>query len=234
MVADSLDFVCGELEKAIGKNTEDPAKIQAAVRVVLQKIIKQHKRVIFNGDGYDKSWHEEAARRGLLNNRESVAALSVLGNKKNIDLFKKFKVFSKIEVESREHIYLEKYIKQLLIEAETAILMGRTQILPAALRAQTELAEAVAATEAADVEAGDTRGQLEELVEMITKLRAAINTLQKHADNEPGNHHKHAEHIRDQVKPAMAELREIVDTLEQIIPADLWPMPTYREMLHIR
>ena len=139
-----------------------------------------------------------------------------------------------VEVESREHIYLEKYIKQLLIEAETAILMARTQILPAAIRAQTELAEAVAATEAADVDAGDTRGQLEDLVELVTKLRKAIDVLEKHADHEGGDVLKHAEYIRDHVKTTMADLREIVDTLEQRIPADLWPMPTYREMLHIK
>jgi glutamine synthetase len=234
IVADSLDVICGELEKAIGKNTDDAAKVQAAVKTVLQKTIKQHKRVIFNGDGYDKSWHDEAAKRGLPNNRESVSALSVISDKKNIDLFKKFKVFTKVEVESREHIYLEKYIKQLLIEAETAILMARTQILPAALRAQTELAEAVAATEAADVDAGDARAQLEELVELVANLRKAITTLEKHADHEGGSVLKHAEHIRDHVKPAMADLRELADTLEQHVPSDLWPIPTYREMLHIK
>lgn len=234
MVAESLDYVCNELEKAIGKHVGDEAKIQQAVKVVLQKIVKQHKRVIFNGDGYDVAWHNEAAKRGLLNNRESVSALSVIAAKKNVDLFKKFKVFSKIELESREHIYLEKYIKQLLIEAETAVLMARTQILPAALRAQTELAEAVAATEAADVDAGDSRDELEELVETVSKLRKATASLEKHADHEGGDIQAHAEYIRDHVKTGMIELREIVDALEQRIPADHWPMPTYRDMLHIR
>ncbi|MEK6701809.1 MAG: glutamine synthetase III, partial [Planctomycetota bacterium] len=143
MVADSLDYMCGELEKAIGKTT-DEAKVLAAVRGVLQKVFKQHKRVLFNGDGYDKAWHDEAAKRGLPNHRETVSALSVLSSKKNVDLFKRFKVLTKIELDSREHIYLEKYNKQLLIEAETAVVMARTLVLPAAIRFQVELAEAVA------------------------------------------------------------------------------------------
>ena len=230
IVADSLDILCTDLEKAIGKAT-DGSKVQQAVRGVLQKLVKQHKRVIFNGDGYDKAWHDEAKKRGLLNLRDSVSAISVISAKKNIELFKKFKVFSKIETDAREHIYLEKYVKQMHIEAETAVVMARTQIMPAAIRYQTELAEAVAATTAADVDAEDTREQLEDYVKLVSSLRTAIDGLEKTISHEAGEVHKHAQFVRDKVRPAMAELRSAADTLEAVIPADLWPMPSYRDML---
>ncbi|MCK6477600.1 MAG: glutamine synthetase III, partial [Phycisphaerales bacterium] len=156
IVAESLDFLATQLEKAVGAaRPVDPKKLQSAVAALLQKVVKQHKRVIFNGDGYDKAWHEEAEKkRGLQNLRSSVDAFPVIGSKKAIELFKRNGVFTKVETESREHILVEKYVKQVLIEAETAVLMARTLMLPAALRQQAELAEVVAASEAADVDVG--------------------------------------------------------------------------------
>ncbi|MCC6229095.1 MAG: glutamine synthetase III [Phycisphaerales bacterium] len=234
MVADSLSFLCDQLEKAIGKNTGDAAKVQSAVRSVLQKIIKQHKRVIFNGDGYDKSWHDEAKKRGLPNHRESVAALSVLRDKKNIDLFSAFKVLSKVELESREHVFLEKYCKQVLIEGETAMLMARTLILPAAIRFQTEQAENISVTEAADIDTSKSREALENFSTLVDSLRDAVDTLDKAVHHHDADVHKHAVHVRDKVRGAMSDLREVVDQLEERVPADLWPMPTYRDMLTIK
>ena len=93
-----------QLEKAVGKNGND-AKLQSAVKTLLQKVVKQHKRVLFDGDGYTKEWHAEAAKRGLPNFRESVKALQTMTAKKNIDLFKKYKVLNKVEVaEPRAHL----------------------------------------------------------------------------------------------------------------------------------
>ena len=233
IVAESLDYVATQLEKAVGKNTSKE-KLQDAVAKLLQKIVKQHKRVLFDGDGYTQEWHAEAKKRGLPNYRESVAALQQIATKKNVDLFKRYKVLSKVEVESREHIFLEKYIKQVLIEAETAVVMARTQVLPAAERRQTELAEAVAATEAADVDAGDTRASLEQFVDLVNTLRKKIARLDAAADQHADDIAKHAAQVRDQVRPALSELREVVDELETLIPKDLWPLPTYREMLSIK
>jgi glutamine synthetase len=233
IVAESLDFVATQLEKAVGKNTSKE-KLQDAVAKLLQKIVKQHKRVLFDGDGYTQEWHAEAKKRGLPNYRESVAALQQIATRKNVDLFKRYKVLSKVEVESREHIFLEKYVKQVLIEAETAVVMARTQVLPAAERRQTELAEAVAATEAADVDAGDTRASLEQFVELVNTMRKKIARLDAAADQHAEDVAKHAAQVRDQVRPALSELREVVDELETLIPKDLWPLPTYREMLSIK
>jgi len=234
IVADSLDHLCTEIEKAMGKGKGDEARLQSVVKTILQKVVKQHKRIIFNGDGYTKAWQQEAARRGLPNFRESVSALACLTNRKNVDLFVRFKILTKDEIESRAHIYVEKYVKQVQIEAETALLMARTQILPAAIRAQTELAEAVAATEAADVSAQDLRSELDDFAGLVSRFRAAIDALETHAEHESGDPREHAQHIRDKMRPAMADLRELGDQLEMRVPADLWPIPTYRQMLVIK
>jgi glutamine synthetase len=234
IVAESLDSVATELEKVKGNGP----KLQQAVAAILQKIIKEHKRVIFNGDGYDPAWHAEAEKRGLPNFRNTVDALPILRSRKSIELFKKYSVLSKQETESRAYIFAEKYVKQLTIEAETMVSMFNTQILPAAIRHQTELAEAVSATAAADVDDDELRQALQAHIAVITRARAAARQLE-HASNGHGGDHagdpfKHAQHIRDKVLPAMAALREAVDELETRVAEDLWPLPGYREMLSIK
>jgi len=233
IVTESMDFVATQLEKEAGKDPSD-AKMQATVRSVLQKIVKQHKRVIFDGDGYSTEWHEEAARRGMANHRETVSALATLSSKKNADLFKRYNVLSKAEYESRCHIFIEKYIKQIQIEGETALLMSRTMLIPAAMRHQTQIAETVATTEAADVDPSHIRDALQEFSGLVHKLQKATQSLADSlelADTDPLGH---AKHLRDHVRPAMKELRVIADELEGMVAADLWPMPTYQEMLFIR
>ncbi len=237
IVADSLDYIAGQLEKELGKSYtpgKDAEKLLRGVKKVLQRIIKQHKRVLFDGDGYTSEWHAEAKKRGLPNFRESVSALQQFNTKKNIDVFKRFGVLTKVEVESRSHIHLEKYIKQVTIEADTMASMARVQVLPAAIRAQTELAENVAATEAADVDASEARETLEEFGGLVSRLRSAIAKLDKAGEFEGHDVSKHAEHVRDAIRPAMGELRKIVDELETRVPRDLWPLPTYREMLVLK
>jgi len=235
IVSDSLDYCATRLEKELGEKFTE-AKLQSAVRGMLQELVKKHKRVLFDGDGYTKDWHAEAAKRGLPNLTESVAALSVLKVKKNVDLFKRFNVLTKQEVESREHIFLEKYVKQVLIEAETALVMGRTQILPAALRQQIELAEVVAVTRAADADESEARTALDDFIGLVNNLRNAIKTLEEAttADEHEGEIHSHAEHVRDDIRPAMNALRDAADAVEMSVAADLWPLPTYRAMLSIR
>ncbi len=233
IVAESLDALSSELEAAAGKNP-GAAKIQQAVRTVLQKIVKKHRRVLFDGDGYTKEWHKEAEKRGLPNYRESVSALTVLSSKKNVEVLRKYGVLSKVETESREHIFLEKYVKQVLIEAETAASMARTQVLPAAVRHLTMLAEAVAASEAADVEVAPLREQLEAFAELTGECQTAVQKLEDALAKHDADTAKHAAHIRDKVRPALGDLRGAVDQLELLIASDLWPFPTYRDMLPIK
>jgi glutamine synthetase len=233
IVAESVDYVASELESAIGaKPTE--AKLQSAVVSVLKDLIHKHKRVIFDGDNYSEEWHAEAEARGLPNLKDSVEAFAVLRDKKNAELFKKYGVLSKAELDSRTHIAIEKYIKQLAIEAETMVSIARSQILPAALQHQQRMAEAAAATKAAGVECGDTVAALRVFVELVTKLRTATVGVEKAAAHHDADPIKHAGQISSVLKPAMAELRAVVDTLETLVAADLWPLPTYRDLLFLK
>ena len=233
IVAEALTEIAGRLEKAFGENPT-PAKREQAVRSVLQKVVKDHKRVLFNGDGYDKAWHAEAERRGLPNLRDSVAALSTLNSKANIDLFKRHKVLDKAEVNSRATIFFEKYSKQLLIEAETMVALVRTEVLPAAWRHQTEVIEALAAAEAMGFDSPELREEVGRLVEMVRVCQARLVALDEALEIEHANPAHHAEQIRDAVVPAMASLREAVDDLEQRVAADIWPLPKYQEMLIVK
>ena len=235
IVADALSFVADELEKSLGRNPTE-AKLQSAVASLLQKLVKQHKRVLFNGDGYDVSWHKEAEKRGLPHVRNTADALPTLKSKKNLEVFKKFNVLNKQEVESRAYIFAEKYVKQLIIEAETMVSMARTQILPAAIRQQSELAEAHAATAAAGVQDKSLGKDLDEFVATTSKLRSAIDHLEHCVSHAGGSHDPfaHAQQIKDEVVPAMAKVREFADALETRIAEDVWPLPTYREMLSIK
>ncbi|MFN0132472.1 MAG: glutamine synthetase III [Phycisphaerales bacterium] len=229
IVADSLSFIADELEKA------PKGKLPQAVSSLLARIIKEHKRVLFDGDGYDAAWHQEAERRGLPNHKNTASALPALKSKKAVDLFKRFKVLSKTELESRAHIFAEKYCKQVVIEAETMASMIRTQILPAAVRHQTQMAQAVSASASADVEDPDLRAALSEFVAMTSTLRATVARLEDAVAHQAGGDpFEHAVHIRDEIVPAMADARDAADALEGVVAADLWPLPTYREMLSIK
>jgi len=233
IVAESLDEMATELEGAVGK-APTPARVQAAALTLLRKVVKQHKRVIFGGDNYSPAWHREAERRGLPHLRDSVEAFAALRARKNAELFRKYRVLSKAEFDSRLTVAYEKYNKQLTIEAETAVAIARTQILPAALQHQARLAAAVSATESAGVKATDTLAALGEFVNLVSRFQESIAALEKvsaHGDDDPV---KHASWIRDKVKPAMAQLRSYADALETYVSADLWPLPTYRELLFLK
>jgi glutamine synthetase len=233
IVAESLDEIATELEQAVGEKPS-AAKLQRAALGVLKRLIKQHKRVIFDGDNYSEEWHAEAARRGLPNLKDSVESFQVLREKKNSELFRKYGVLNKAEYDSRVHIAIEKYVKQLGIEAETMVMIGKSQILPAALEHQRRVAEAVAATKAAGVDASDSAQALRELVELVAQFRsrvAEVERLAAHHDPEPA---AHAARIARELKPAMARLRETGDALEAVVAADLWPLPNYRELLFLK
>ncbi|HJR16470.1 MAG TPA: glutamine synthetase III [Gemmatimonadales bacterium] len=233
IVAESLDEIAGQLERAVGSKPT-AAKLQAGVLSVLKKVIKDHKRVIFDGDNYSEEWHAEAARRGLPNLKDSVDAFGVLRATKNVDLFRKYGVLTRAEHDSRTHIMIEKYIKQLAIEAETMVSIARGQILPAALRHQQRVAEAVTATKAAGVDCPDTLAALRTFVELVTRLRKATAGVEQAAAHHDGNPMSHAAQMSRDLKPAMAQLRSVVDTLETLVAADLWPLPTYRDLLFLK
>jgi glutamine synthetase len=231
IVAESLDYIATELEKAV----KGGKKLEAAVQELLPRIVKEHKRVLFDGDGYSEAWHKEAEKRGLPNMKTTIDALPVVVKKSTIDLFTKYKVYTEGELKSRYNILSEAYVKTITIEGRTALGIARTQILPAALRYQKEVADSIAAAKAAGASSGAGVKELGELISTINALTAGINKLEHaldhHVDGEPYDHAKAA-----QSGPlvAMNELREVADKLEGMVADDLWPLPTYREMLFIR
>jgi glutamine synthetase len=233
IVAESLDEIASELEKAVG-NAPTPAKLQQAAMTMLKKLVKEHKRVLFDGDGYSEAWHKEADKRGLPHMRDSVDAFPVLKAKKTVDLFKKYGVLNKAEVESRFHITVEKWVKQLTIEAEMMATIGRTMILPAAMRHQKLLAETATATENVGVDTAQVMEALTRFAELAGDGRKALLALEDVLQHDGEDALKHAQHIRNKVIPAMQTMRRACDMLEMYTAADLWPLPTYRELLFLK
>ena len=233
IVAESLDYLATELEKEAG---EDPTEeqLEIAVRKVLQHVIQRHKRIVFNGDNYSPDWHTEAGQRGLPSLKNSVEAIPRLRTNQSVALFTRYKVLNQAELDSRVHAYLEKYALQLQIESEAMVLIARQQVLPAVIAHQTRLANAVAANAAAGAVSNDQKRNLQQWVSAVDKLSATINELADADNYEHEDPVQLAKHMCEQVLPVMASLREQVDDLETKVAADLWPLPSYRELLFIK
>ncbi len=231
IVAESLDFIATALETDVkaGKT------LNKAIQDLLPGIIKESKKVIFNGDGYSEAWHKEAEKRGLPNLKSTVDAIPVIIRQDSVELFTKYKVFTQRELESRYHIFSEKYVKEVTIEANMMIHMAQTMILPASLRYQAEVAAAANATKAAGVDNAAQVQALKELTGIISEFQSAIASLDKAVHHHPeGDAYAHAKDIKASVIPRMEELRTLGDKLETLVADDLWPLPTYREMLFIK
>jgi glutamine synthetase len=233
IIAESLDVIATELEKKAGRNPSE-AKLETAVKAVLKDVIKKHRRVCFDGDGYSEAWHKEAEKRGLPNMRSTADCLGAFATKKAKDLFAKYKVLNARELAARHDVLVEHYCTVLGIESRTLVQVARTQVLPAALRAQEELATTVSATLAADVDCAETQAELKAYVAMVNELRSATKELETLS----AKHHKdevaEMRFLRDSVVPAMDRVRAACDALERVTPADTWPMPTYAEMLLLK
>ena len=230
IVAESLDYIATELEKATGG---DMAKLPQAVEKLLQQIVSEHKAVIFNGNGYAQEWHDEAKKRGLPNLKATPDALSVLASPTNIALFEKYGVLTERELRSRYEIYMERYCKDINTEAQSAIQIAKTMILPAAYRYQGELVGT--AHKLKDLGKTVHIGTLDTLTTLVGELEAGIIALEKAAGHHGGGDiQTEVAHFHGTVIPAMVALREIADQVESILPDDLWPLPTYREMLFIK
>jgi glutamine synthetase len=234
MVAESLDFIATKLEAEV-KGGKD---LNRSIQELLPQIINQSKRVIFNGDNYSSEWHREAEQRGLPNLRNTVDAMPVFLKKENMELLAKYRVYNEREITSRYHILVESYIKTINIEAQLMLHMGRTMILPAALRYQTQLADSYAAARNATNDAsllGSQHDLLRNLMQTIADFQQSIDVLDKACSQQHhGDNYAHAKYMRDTVVPAMTDLRRFGDRLETLTADDLWPLPTYREMLFIK
>jgi glutamine synthetase len=188
--------------------------------------------VIFNGDGYSQEWQDEAARRGLPNLRTAPDALPQLTAPEVVEVFEKFGVLSQRELESRLDIYLEQYVKTINTEVQLTIKMGRTSILPVAIRYQAELASIAANLKSAGV-ASDIRA-LETIGGIVSGLQDTLAALETAMAHHSDGLLDEAKYFCSTVLPAMLEVRKNADELEGIIPDEMWPLPTYQEMLFIK
>ncbi|PND59318.1 glutamine synthetase type III [Mycobacterium sp. ENV421] len=227
IMADSLDYMATVLETAVAGGES----FDEAVQKLLTEIITEHGAVVFNGDGYSENWQIEAAERGLPNLKTTLDAIPQLVTPEAIEVFERYGVFNARELHSREEVRYETYALTVSVEAKLTLEMGSTVILPAAVRYQTELAQNVAALKAAGVEADTTL--LETVSTPISELTAALAALKEALGAHGGDTAKEeAEHAAS-LLPLMDAVRAAADTLESLVADDLWPLPTYQEMLYI-
>ena len=202
---------------------------------LLPKIVKESKAIIFNGNGYSDEWQKEAGKRKLPNLKNTIDALPEMDKPDVIALFEKYKVLNARELKARYEINLEQYIKTINVEAQLMVPMANRYILPAALRYLAQFGASVSAAKAAGVTSREGKKLLTDLSKATDDFKRTADKLAAALEHESaGSTHKHAKYMRDTVVPLMATLREIGDKLETIVPYDLWPLPTYREMLFIK
>ncbi|MEG0325948.1 MAG: glutamine synthetase III [Cellulosilyticaceae bacterium] len=226
IVADALNSFAKELEE-----TQD---LQKSVRRIVRHTLKDHGRIIFDGNGYSEEWVEEAARRGLPNFKATVDVIPALITDKAIDLFGRAKVFNEIELRARYEIMIEEYSKTLNIEARTMLSMAKTQILPAAIEYTTKVAENVS------ILTNLGNFNFDAQTSILTELTTRLNEFKTHIDTlESTLKEVHtiedvlvkARGFRSDVMPCMEKLRATADELETIIDEKIWPIPTYSELL---
>jgi glutamine synthetase len=227
IMADSLDYMASWLEKAIDEGED----FDVAVQKLLTEIITEHGAVVFNGDGYSENWQIEAAERGLPNLKTTLDSIPELVKPEAIEVFEKYGVFNARELHSREEVRYEMYALTVAVEAKLTLEMGSTVILPAAVRYQTELASNVATLKAAGLEPDTTL--LQAVTTPISELTAALAALKtamgEHGGDSAAEEAAHAQSLLG----FMDAVRAAADTLEGVVADDLWPLPTYQEMLYI-
>ncbi len=225
IVAEAFAEACDELERA-----ED---FDEAVHDLIKRYAREHQRIVFNGNGYSEEWVEEAKRRGLPNLKSMVDAIPALVTEKSIELFGKFGVFTKAELESRVEIQFEAYAKVINIEARSMIDIASKQIIPAVIKYTKSLADTVNSVMAAGVEATVQTELLKETSALLSQTKEALRKLTEVAAQaaamEAGE--AQARYYYEAVMPAMSDLRAPVDELEMIVDKDMWPMPSYGDLI---
>ena len=225
IVAEAFSEACDVLEKA--------DNFDEAVHDLIKKYATEHQKVVFDGNGYSDAWVEEAERRGLPNIKSMVEAIPALTTDKAINMFEKFKVFTKAELESRAEIKFESYAKAINIEARTMIDMASKQIIPAIIKYTKELADTVVAVKEAGADASVQAELLTEVSGLLAESKKALEALKVVTDQaaamEEGEDQARFYHF--DVVPAMEALRAPVDKLEMIVDKEAWPMPSYGDLI---
>ena len=230
MLADSLDFVGDLLESELGKGIE----LNAAILTVLKDIMHKHGAVIFGGDGYSAEWHKMAVEeRGLANLPTTADALPCLTEKYIEELFEKTGVLSSVELESRYEVYSEQYILSIEVEAKLSIDMVKTAIYPAAMRHLADIASTVG--DLKDMGINLDQDNIKKVAELTNSMMSKASKLSTALAKEDfPSTEEHMKYCARTIRPMMDDLREDVDALEGEVADDLWPLPTYQEMLFIK
>ena len=231
-----LNLIIAEVLSQFADRLEQATDFDQALQTLLKETAKNHQRILFDGNGYSEEWVEEATKRGLPNITSTVDASLVLLRESTVNLYEKHKVLTRAELESRYEINLEQYSKQINIEALTMVDMAQHSIIPAVVKYSTQLANSINAIKAAS-SAADVSVQanlLNDLCSTLTSFKEKLNALEKDiqvANAMTTDSYEHSVYYRDIVFKAMEALRTDGDKLETIIDADLWPLPTYAQML---
>ena len=225
IVAEAFADACDILEKA-----DD---FDLAVHDLIKEYLTDNQRIIFNGNGYSDEWVAEAERRGLPNIKSMVEAIPAITTDKAVELFERFSVFTKAELESRAEIQYEAYAKAINIEARTMIDMASKQFLPAFIKYTKTLADTVLAVKEAGVDAAVQTEALKEVSALMAETKAALDVLVKVADEAAAKEEGEvqANFYHSDVVPAMEALRAPVDKLEMIVDKEAWPMPSYGDLI---
>jgi glutamine synthetase len=218
IVAESIDALCDKLDNMHGD-------FNSRLQKLLQEQVRAHRRVVFSGDGYSKEWKDEAARRGLPNLKDTVAALAPLNDKRNIALFEKYNVLSKAEMLARLEIGAADYHRRIRIEAGVSLEIAQSMIRPVIAEEFSRLATALGQAKADGLKTG-----IKGLSALALKLGAGLDDL--HVKCDRLEHSLSVDSHELQIK-AMADLRKTVDRLESLVDDSHWPLPKYREMLFV-
>lgn len=230
-----LNLIVAEVLSQFADRLEKAADFDKEIKELLKETVKKHKRILFNGNGYSEEWVAEAEKRGLPNIKSTVESALVLTRESTVQLYEKHKVLNRVELESRYEINLEQYSKTINIEALTMINMARNMIMPAVVKYTTSLAKSINAVKSASA-AADVSAQeelLNDVCATLASFKAKITALEKATQDagEVTDSFKQAVHYRDFVFTAMQDLRIESDKLETMVDAELWPLPTYAQML---
>jgi glutamine synthetase len=229
ILADSLQWIGDRLEEQLSSG----APLQEAAFAVLKRTMDEHGAVVFGGDGYSSEWHSKAVEeRGLENLRTSADALPVLERPEIRDLFQRQGVLTPVELESRFEVYAEQYILAIEVETRLAVRIARTQIYPVAMQCLERLSRSLRDQEAIGIQTD--RGLAATIADLNSKLVHRASALEEALAHPPHDTHGHLRHCADTLMPLIGSLREAVDGLEALVDDDLWPLPTYQEMLFVR
>nr|WP_298052966.1 glutamine synthetase III [uncultured Lachnoanaerobaculum sp.] len=230
-----LNTIVAESFKEAADILEAAEDFDEAVHDMIKQLFTAHRRIIFNGNGYSKEWVEEAKKRGLSNLPSMIDAIPALVSESSIKLFESFEVFTRKELESRVEIEYEAYSKAINIEAKAMIDIAGKSIIPAVIRYTTRLADSIIKLKTAmsDIETYAQSSILIDVNEHLKSAKLALENLIKLMDDagEVVGIDKHARYMREVIVPAMEELRKPIDELEMIVDKELWPMPSYGDLL---